>query len=62
METASVRAVEDTEVLAMKGSALMNPSREEFPTGFELRWEPAKVIAARLIATRLQFVDAFAVE
>jgi hypothetical protein len=40
----------------------MNPSREEFATGFDLRRTLAELSAARLIVTRVQFVDAFAVE
>jgi hypothetical protein len=40
----------------------MNPSREEFPAGFELRRALTKVMPARLVVTRLQFVHTFAVE
>lgn len=61
IENASVRAVEDTEVFGMKGGALMDACREDCPMGFELYRTLAGVIAARLIATRLQLLDVFAV-
>jgi hypothetical protein len=59
METASMRAVEGTQVLAVKGGALTNPGRKEFPAGCELRRVLANVMVARLTATRFQFVEVF---
>ena len=61
IETASARAVEDTEVLATKGGVLMDMCREDAFLGFELYRALAEVIMARLIATRLQLVNGFAV-
>jgi len=59
--TASVRAVEDSEVLGFKGGALMDLCREDCGLGFELYRAITEVIAARLIATRLQLLDVFSV-
>ena len=39
----------------------MDACREDCPMGFELYRTLASVIAARLIATRLQLLDVFAV-
>lgn len=61
IETASARAVEDTEVFAIKGGELMDLCREDAQLGFELYRALAEVIMARLIATRLQLLDVFAV-
>ena len=54
-----MRAVEGTQVLAVKGGALTNPGRKEFPAGCELRRVLANVMVARLTATRFQFVEVF---
>lgn len=61
LATASVRAVEDTEALGLKGGALMDACREDCELGFELYRAITEVIAARLIATRLQMLDVFSV-
>jgi len=61
LATASVRAVEDTEALGLKGGALMDLCREDPELGFELYRAITEVIAARLIATRLQLLDIFSV-
>jgi len=61
IETASARAVEDATVYAMKGGELMDICREDPQLGFELYRALAEVIMARLIASRLQLLDVFAV-
>lgn len=61
IETASARAVEDTTAFAMKGGELMDLCREDPELGFELYRALAEVIMARLIASRLQLLDVFAV-
>jgi len=61
IETASARAVEDTTVYAMKGGELMDLCREDPGLGFELYRALAEIIMARLIASRLQLLDVFAV-
>jgi CRP-like cAMP-binding protein len=58
IETATARAVEETEVLAIKGGELMDLCREDTLAGFEIYRTLAGVITARLIATRLQLLDA----
>jgi len=60
IETASARAVEDTEVLRIKGGAMMDLCREDPAAGFEIYRTLAEIITARLIATRLQMLDVFA--
>lgn len=60
IETGSVRTVEATEVLRIKGGALMDVCREDTELGFELYRTLAEVIAGRLTATRLQLLDVFA--
>ncbi len=62
LATASVRAVEDTEAVGLKGGALMDACREDPELGFELYRAITEVIAARLIATRLQLLDIFSVD
>jgi CRP-like cAMP-binding protein len=57
IETASARAVEETEAVGIKGGALMDLCREDPGLGFEVYHELAEVISARLIATRLQLLD-----
>ena len=61
IETASARAVEDTTAFAMKGGELMDLCREDLQLGFELYRALAEIIMARLIASRLQLLDVFAV-
>jgi len=61
IETASARAVEDATVYATKGGELMDLCREDPQLGFELYRALAEVIMARLIASRLQLLDVFAV-
>lgn len=60
IETGSVRAVEDTVVVGIKGGVLMDLCREDPEFGFELYRALAEVIAGRLTATRLQMLDLFA--
>jgi CRP-like cAMP-binding protein len=57
LETASARAVEETEALGIKGGTLMDLCREDPELGFEVYRELAELIGARLIATRLQLLD-----
>ena len=59
METASMGAVEGTQVLAVKVGGPTNPGRKESPAGCELRRVLANVMATRLTATRFQFVEVF---
>jgi CRP-like cAMP-binding protein len=61
IETASARAVEETTAFGMKGGELMDLCREDPQLGFELYRALAEVIMARLIASRLQLLDVFAV-
>jgi CRP/FNR family cyclic AMP-dependent transcriptional regulator len=60
LETASARAVEETEAVGIKGGALMDLCREDLGLGFEVYHELAEVISARLIATRLQLLGILA--
>lgn len=62
LETAAARAVEATEVLGIKGGALMDLCREDTELGFELYRTLAEVITARLIASRLQCLNIFAAD
>jgi len=57
IETASARAVDETEAIGVKGGALMDLCKEDPALGFEVYHELAEVISARLIATRLQLLD-----
>jgi CRP-like cAMP-binding protein len=59
LATADVRAIEDTEVLGIKGGALMDACREDYELGFELYRALTEVIASRFVATRLQLVNVF---
>ena len=59
LATAAVRAIEDTEVLGIKGGVLIDACREDFELGFELYRALAEVIASRFIATRLQLVNVY---
>jgi CRP-like cAMP-binding protein len=60
IETATARAVEETEALGIKGGALEDLCREDFELGFEVYRTLAGVISARLNATRMQLLDVFA--
>lgn len=50
MRRRGARAVEESEVLGIKGGALMDLCREDVGLGFELHRVLTQVIAARLIA------------
>ena len=56
IETASARAVEDTEVVGIKGGALMDACREDAEFGFQLYRTLAEVITDRLVSTRRQLL------
>ncbi|MBZ5514905.1 MAG: cyclic nucleotide-binding domain-containing protein [Acidobacteriia bacterium] len=60
IETAGARAVEKSEVLGIKGGALMDLCREDVGLGFELYRALTQVIAARLIAMRFHWLDVLA--
>ncbi|MBI1750566.1 MAG: cyclic nucleotide-binding domain-containing protein [Acidobacteria bacterium] len=60
IETASARAIEEVEVLGIKGGELTDLCLEDSELGFELYRALAEVITARLVATRLQLLDVFA--
>jgi CRP-like cAMP-binding protein len=57
--TASLRAVQDTEALGIRGEQLIDESRKDCQLGFELYRALTEVIAGRLNATRLQFVNIY---
>lgn len=59
LATAAVRAMDDTEVLGIKGGALKDACCVDHELGFELYRALTEVIANRFIATRLQLVDVF---
>jgi len=59
--TAAVRAVQDTEALGIKGERLMDECRKDCEMGFELYRALTEVIAGRLNATRLQFMNVYSV-
>jgi len=59
LATASVRALEDTQAMGIKGGALADACREDYELGFELYRALTEVIASRFVATRLQFVNIF---
>ena len=59
-ETATARAVEEVEVLGIKGEVLQDLCWEDTELGIEFYRALAEVIAARLSATRLVALDAFA--
>ncbi len=59
-ETATARAIEEVEVLGIKGEALQYLCWEDTELGVEFYRALAEVIAARLSATRLVALDAFA--
>jgi len=57
LATATVRAIEDTEALGIKGGVLMDACREDYELGFELYRAVTEVIASRFVGTRLQLVN-----
>ena len=59
--TASLRAVQDTEALGIKGELLIVEAHKDCQLGFELYRALTEVIAGRLSATRLQFMDVYSV-
>jgi len=59
--TASVRAIEDTEVVGIEGRVLIDECRKDYELGFELYRALTEVIAGRLNATRLQLVNVYSV-
>jgi len=60
-ETASARATHPTEVWRIKREILISTCRKDCAFGFELYRALACAISARLMATRLQLLDVFAV-
>ena len=59
--TASLRAVQDIEAFGIKGELLIVESHKDCQLGFELYRALTEVIAGRLNATRLQFVNIYSV-
>lgn len=59
IETASARAMEETEVLGMKSGALMDLFQERCRVGFEVYHALAVLITQRLVSTRLQLLDMY---
>jgi len=59
LATASVRALEDTETMGIKGGALADACCEDYKLGFELYRALTEVIASRFVATRLQLANIF---
>lgn len=59
IETASARAMEGTEVLAVPADKLLDCFENDHKLGFELYRMLAELITIRLIATRLQLIDTF---
>lgn len=57
LETASARALEETEVLGVKGGTLMDLCREDAEFGFQLYRTLAEVITDRLLSTRRQLLE-----
>jgi CRP-like cAMP-binding protein len=57
LETASARALEETDVLRVKGGALMDACREDADFGFEIYRTLAEVISERLVAMRGQLLS-----
>ena len=59
--TASLRAAQDVEAFGIKGELLIVESHKDCQLGFELYRALTEVIAGRLNATRLQFVNIYSV-
>lgn len=60
IETASALALEETEVLGVKGGTLMDLCREDPEFGFQLYRTLAEVITDRLLSTRRQLLEGVA--
>ncbi len=60
IETATARALEDTEALGISGRALMDICEQDPRFGYDLYRTLTHVITARLRAARLQLLDVFA--
>ena len=58
-ETATARAIEGTDVFAIKGSKLIGMCLNDCPLGSEIYRALANVISTRLKATQLQLLDVF---
>jgi len=61
-ETAMARAIETTDVFAIKGSRLLGLCLTDCPLGSEIYRVLATVISTRLKATQLQLLDVFAAD
>ena len=61
LATAAVQAIEEVVAFGIRGDVLMDECRKDCELGFELYRAVAEVIAGRLNATRLQFVDVYSV-
>jgi CRP-like cAMP-binding protein len=59
--TASLRAVQDTDAIGINGERLIVECHKDCQLGFELYRALTEVIAGRLSATRLQFVNVYSV-
>ncbi len=59
LATAAVRVLEDAEVLGIRGDVLIDECNKDHQLGFELYRALTEVIASRLNATRLQFVNVY---
>jgi len=57
--TAAVRAVQDMEAFGINGGLLIDECRKDCQLGFELYRALTEVIASRLNAARLQFVNIY---
>lgn len=60
IETASGKALDDCEIVAIRGGAVMDLCREDHEFGFQIYRTLAEVISQRLIETRLQMLDMYA--
>jgi CRP/FNR family transcriptional regulator, cyclic AMP receptor protein len=61
-ETAMARAIESTNVFAIKGSALIGLCLKDCPLGSEIYRVLATLISMRLRATQFQLLDVFAAD
>jgi CRP-like cAMP-binding protein len=60
LETATARAMEETEVLGIRGDHLLQSCKKDCPFCTEIYRALAGLISSRLRATRLQVLDIFA--
>jgi CRP/FNR family cyclic AMP-dependent transcriptional regulator len=60
IETASARALEDTEAWGIKGGAFSDLCREDYTVGYEVYRALAEIICVRLAATRSELLHVFA--